>query len=307
MEGITIGAKPILLKIKANPLKIKIGGSGRAPSPPTPSDPLDIVTGNWTFYDHSNDPTMEIVDSAIHLYSPDGEIANRCWAIAQSKQKVNVNSYEKLKIQLHLTRFITSPSLYSPTIGLMSQSYENDPENTSFVSSKVVWCNDGDITIILDVSNTTGEYYAGVIADLGNDVTVSDFTLYGAGEYTDISDISPYVGYSWSVGSWDESGITEITANSLRLNDYIDISDIGNTLYAEAYDTLGTELQNCFAAYDAQKNFISYINGWQPNKTVTTLPQNTKFIRLIIARSRWTDITVSDMGWCQLVKGTSIS
>jgi hypothetical protein len=186
----------------------------------------------------------------------------------------------------------------------MLQSYENDPENTSFVSSKVVWCSDGDITIILDVSNTTGEYYAGVIADLGNDVIVSDLTLYGVGEYAGISDISPYVGYSWSVGTWDESGITEITANSLRLNDYIDISNIGNVLYAEAYDTLGTALRNCFAAYDAQKNFISYINGWQPNKTVTTLPQNTKFIRLIIARSGWTNIAVSDMDWCQLVKAT---
>lgn len=269
-------------------------------------NPIDIVSGNWIFYDHSNDPTMEIVNGAIHLYSPDGEISYRCWAIAQSKRKVNITEYEKLKIQLHLTRFVTSPNLYSPTIGLMSQSYKNDPENTSLLPSKVVWCSDGDITIILDVSNTTGEYFVGVIADLGNDVIVSDLTLYAAGEYTDISDISPYVGYSWSVGAWDESGITEITANSLRLNDYIDISDIGNTLYAEAYDTLGTALQNCFAAYDAQKNFISYINGWQPNKTATELPQNTKFIRLIIARSGWASITVSDMSWCQLVKATPL-
>ena len=134
-------------------------------------------------------------------------------------------------------------------------------------------------------------------------MTTSEWKL----EPIDSIDISSYAGYSWSIGAWDESGITEIASNSLRLNDYIDISDIGNTLYAEAYDTLETALQNCFAAYDAQKNFISYINGWQSNKTVTILPQNTKFIRLIIARSGWTYITVSDMSWCHLVKATPIS
>lgn len=47
MESITIGASPIGLKIKKNPLKIMIGGSGGAPAPPTPSDTFPSITDDF--------------------------------------------------------------------------------------------------------------------------------------------------------------------------------------------------------------------------------------------------------------------